>query len=181
MSYGRSNKVGGAALSLRAYLRSVVTQSECARRSTREEARDVRGELLLVAASTVGGTPPAPEAAPTDENESNVDDGSVYPRQTSDLVSSVRVKAVCKRFSRNRFAFWNSTDMPAAENRGRNGHMLVWEQPGLDDSDRPQQLNRHGTSLKNLANYSSGKTIVFSFIPALFCFFGFFLIRSLMS
>lgn len=25
------------------------------------------------------------------------------------------------------------------DNRGRNGHVLVWEQPGLDETDRPKQ------------------------------------------
>lgn len=38
------------------------------------------------------------------------------------------------------------------ENRGRNGHVLIWEQPGLDDSER-QPKNQRGITKKNIYTY----------------------------
>lgn len=50
------------------------------------------------------------------------------------------------------------------ENRGRNGHVLVWEQPGLEEEDRPIR-KRKSTS----ARQAHALVRVHSFVNVEFC------------
>lgn len=50
------------------------------------------------------------------------------------------------------------------ENRGRNGHVLVWEQPGLEEEDRPIR-KRKSTS----ARQAHALARVHSFVYVEFC------------
>ena len=50
------------------------------------------------------------------------------------------------------------------ENRGRNGHVLVWEQSGLEEEDRPIR-KRKSTS----ARQAHALTRVHSFVCVEFC------------
>lgn len=67
------------------------------------------------------------------------------------LVLGVRFRVIaCASNRRTRVGrAMNGNDRVQAENRGRNGHVLVWEQPGLEEEDRPAR-KRKCTSLPKL-------------------------------
>ena len=75
----------------------------------------------------------------------------IFPRTGASVrFGSIRFDSVCviqrttgAQRARVERAMNSSNGRPHGENRGRNGHVLVWEQPGLEEEDRPNEKSKY--------------------------------------